>query len=154
MRICSHLLNKFLTEKFIFCALICASKQTENYRKEENNLFFEKLCCFFICIFQKSLWILQIFYRSVFRCKVLRPFVFYLFEVQSLVLVSYSPPGENVLVQKLFLTRKGKKLCDIVAKSQKLCFHKIFNIGSTTKVNSREFCVFILDLKCVELQHY
>ena len=27
MRICSHLLNKFLTKKFIFCALICASRQ-------------------------------------------------------------------------------------------------------------------------------
>ena len=26
VRICSHLLKKFLTEKFIFCALICASK--------------------------------------------------------------------------------------------------------------------------------
>ena len=26
IRMCSHLLKKFLTEKFIFCALICASK--------------------------------------------------------------------------------------------------------------------------------
>ena len=26
MRICSHLLKKFLTEKFVFCAMICASK--------------------------------------------------------------------------------------------------------------------------------
>ena len=110
MRICSHLLNKFLTEKFIFCALICASKQTENYCEEENNLFFEKLCCFFIHIFRKSLCNLQIFYRSVFRCKVLRPFVFYLFEVQSTVLVSSSSQEENVLIWQLFLTREGKKL--------------------------------------------
>ena len=77
MRICSHLLNKFLTEKFIFCALIWASKQTDNYCEEEN-LFIEKLFCFFIQIFGKSYCNLQIFYRSVFRCKVLRPFVFYL----------------------------------------------------------------------------
>ena len=89
MRIRSHLLNKFLTEKFIFCVLICASKQTENYSEEENNLFFEKLCCFFIHIFRKSPCNLQIFHLSVFRCKVLRPFAFYLFEVQSTVLVSF-----------------------------------------------------------------
>ena len=33
--------------------------------------------------FWKSLSNLQIFYRLVFRCKVLRPFIFYLFEVQT-----------------------------------------------------------------------
>ena len=134
MQICSHLLNKFLTKKFIFCALICASKQTENYCEGENNLFFEKLYCLFIHIFRKSLCNFQIFYRLVFRCKVLRSFLIYLFEVQSTVLISSSPPGENLLIQKLFLTRKEKKLCGIFAKSQKLCLHKIFNIGSTTKV--------------------
>ena len=98
MRICSHLLNKFLTEKFIFCALIFASKWRENYCDEENNLFFEKLCCFFIHIFRKSLCNLQIFYRLVFRYKVLRPFVFSLFEVQFTVLVSSSSQGEILLI--------------------------------------------------------
>ena len=29
-----------------------------------------------------------------------------------------------------------------------MCLHKIFDIGSTTKVNCREFYFFILDLKC------
>ena len=29
---------------------------------------------------------------------------------------------------------KGRNFCGIFAKSQKLCLHKIFNIGSTTKV--------------------
>ena len=87
-----------LNKKFIFCAWCRASKWTGNYCEEENNLFFEKLCCFFIHIFRKSLCKLQIFYRSVFRCKVLRPFKFYLFEVQSTVLVSSSSQGENVLI--------------------------------------------------------
>ena len=33
----------------IFCALICANKLTENYCEEENNyLFFERSCCFFV----------------------------------------------------------------------------------------------------------
>ena len=50
MRIYSLLLKKFLTENFIFCALIRASKKTENYCEEENN-FFEKLYYFFIHIF-------------------------------------------------------------------------------------------------------
>ena len=119
MRICSHLLNKFLTEKFIFCALICASKQTENYCEEENNLFFEKLCCFFIHIFRKSLCNLQMFYHWVFKCKVLRPFVFYLFEVQSTVLVSSSSQGENVLIQQLFLTRE--ETFSVSAQNRKSC---------------------------------
>ena len=82
----------------------------------------------------------------MFRYKVLRPFVFYLFEVQCTVLVSSSPPGENVWILKLFLTREGRKLSGIFAKLQKL-FELNINIGSTTKVNSHQFCVFILDLK-------
>ena len=47
MRICSNLLNKFLTKKFIFCSLICASKWTENYCEEKKHVaslftFFKK----------------------------------------------------------------------------------------------------------------
>ena len=80
MRICLPLLKKFLAEKFIFCALICASKWTENCCEEENNLFLASLFTFF----EKNL---QIFYCSVFTCKVLRPFVIYLFDGQSTVLV-------------------------------------------------------------------
>ena len=38
IRICSHLLKKF-----IFYTLICKSKLIGNYSQEENNLFFEKL---------------------------------------------------------------------------------------------------------------
>ena len=38
------------------------------------------------------------FYRSVFRRKILKPFVFYLFEAQSIVLVSSSSQGENMLI--------------------------------------------------------
>ena len=97
MLMCSHLLKEFLTEKFIFCALICASKLTDNYCGEENNLFFEKLLLLY-SHFMKSLCNLQIFYLLVFRCNVLRPSVFYLFEVQSTVLVSSSSQGENVLI--------------------------------------------------------
>ena len=118
MRMCSHLLNKFLTKKFIDLC-IDLFKQTENYCEDENNLFFERLRCFFIPIFQKSLCNLQIFYHSVFRCKILRPFAFYLFEVQSTVLVS-SLQGENVLIQQLFLTTEGKKLLQ--------CFYKIAKV--------------------------
>ena len=137
MRTCSHLLDIFSMEKFIFCALICSSTQTENYF-EKKNLFFEKSCCFFIYIFRKSLCNLQIFYHSVFRCKVLTPFVCYLFEVQSTVLVSSSSQTENALIQQLFLTREGKKLLRYFTKSQKMSLRKVFNIGSTTKVNCHE----------------
>ena len=87
-----------LNKKFIFCAWCRASKWTGNYCEEENNLFFEKLCCFFIHIVQKSLRNLQIFYHLLFRCKVLRSFEFHLFEVQSTVLASSSSQGGNVLI--------------------------------------------------------
>ena len=80
--------EEVLNGNFIYCA-VC---------EEEYSLFFEKLCCFFIHIFRKSIWNLQIFHRSVFRCKVLRPFVFYLSDVQSTVLISSSLQGENVLI--------------------------------------------------------
>ena len=85
MWICSHLLNKFLMKKFIFCALIYPSKQTENTVKKKIIYFyknyFASLFTFFEKVFAKSL------YRSAFRCKVLSPFVLYLLEVQSTVLV-------------------------------------------------------------------
>ena len=85
MWICSHLLTKFLKKKFIFCALFYPSKQTENTVKKKIIYFyknyFASLFTFFQKVFAKSL------YRSVFRCKVLRPFLLYLLEVQSTVLI-------------------------------------------------------------------
>ena len=53
----------------------------------------------------------------------------------------------------IFNKGREKNFCGIFTKLKKLCLHKIFNIGLTTKVNSREFCVFILDVKCTELQY-
>ena len=53
MGICSHLLNKFLMKQLIFCALICASKQTENTVKKKIThvaslfTFFEKVFAIF-----------------------------------------------------------------------------------------------------------
>ena len=46
-------ITKFFTEKFIFCAMICASKLTENYCEEENNLknYVDSLFAFFEKVF-------------------------------------------------------------------------------------------------------
>ena len=55
-------------------------------------------------------------------------------------------------VDLVVIFNKGRDFFRICTKSQNLCLHKIFNTGSTTKVNSREFCVFILDVNCTELQ--
>ena len=79
MRICSHLLKKFLTEKFIFCALICASKQTENYCEEENKLVFEK--CYFFIFFEKVFAICKFFTARCCCC-------FFGYSIQSPVLLS------------------------------------------------------------------
>ena len=47
-----------------------------------------------------------------------------------------------------FKQGKGRNFCSIFRKSQNLCLHKIFETGSTTLVNCREFYFFILDVKC------
>ena len=62
---CWHLLNKFLAKMFIFCALICASKQTENYCKEEN-LFFWKIMLLLYSQFLKKL--LKFAHFFIARC--------------------------------------------------------------------------------------
>ena len=81
------------------------------------------------------------FYRSVFRCKVLRPFVFYLFEVQSTELVSSSEQGESVDLVVIF--NKGREeTFAVFLQNRKSCVYiRYLFRDSTTKVNSREFCV-------------
>ena len=71
------------------------NKQKTTLKKKT---FFEKIDRFFIHIFQKGLCILQIFYHFAFRCKVLRPFKFYFFEVQSTVLVYFFLQRENLSI--------------------------------------------------------
>ena len=94
--ICSYLPNKFLLENFFVHWSMQVNRQKTTVKK--SNFFFEKLCCFFIQSFWKSICNMQIFYRSLFRCKVLRLFVFYMFEVQSIVMESSSSQEENVLI--------------------------------------------------------
>ena len=130
MRICLHLLNKFLTEKFIFHALVCARKQAKNYCEEENNLFFEKLRYFFIhifCLFL-SLRNLQISYRWVFRCKVLRSLVFICLKFIPQYYYLLLCREKMVWFISYFEQGKGRNFCGIFTKSRKLCLHKIFNI--------------------------
>ena len=43
-----------------------------------------------------------------------------------------------------FKQGKGRNFGGIFTKFQKLCLHKIFNIGSTTKVN----CIFLFYIQC------
>ena len=76
------------------------------------------------------------------------------------ICLKFNPQYSHLLLREkmcwfssYFQQEEGRNFCGIFTKFQKLCLHKIFNIGSTTKVNSREFCVFILDVKCTELQY-
>ena len=76
MRICSHLLNKFFTKNFIFCALICASRQKTTIKMKITNFLKNYVASLFT------------FFEKVFAiCKFL-----------STVLVSSSSQGENVLI--------------------------------------------------------
>ena len=57
-----------------------------------------------------------------------------------------------------FLQGKGRNFCGIFIKSQKLCLHKIFNIGLAMKVNCHEFLLFYAQCKMhitpVSLKNY
>ena len=55
MWICSHLLNKFLMKKFIFCALIYSSKQTENTVKKKIIYFTKIILLLYLHFSKKSL---------------------------------------------------------------------------------------------------
>ena len=117
------------------------------------NLFFEKLCCFFIHIFWKSLCNLQIFTA---RCLDVR-----FWDLLYFICLKFNPQYWYLLLRRekmcwfssYFYRVTGRDFCRIFTKSQKLCLHKILNIGSTGKVNSREFCVFVIDVKCIQLQY-
>ena len=141
MGICSHLLNKFLTKQLIFCALICASKQIENTVKKKIThvaslfRFFEKVFAVFNFFTAHCLGF-RFWGLCCFICLKFNPRYWYLL----------FPREKMCWFRSYFQQGKGRNL-------QKLCLHKIFGIGSTTKVNFHEFCVFILDLKCAELQY-
>ena len=68
--------------------------------KKKITYFLKNYVAFLFTFYKKVFAVSKIsnFYRSVFRCKVLRLFVFYLFEVRSTVTVSSSSQRENVLI--------------------------------------------------------
>ena len=61
MGICSHLLNKFLMKQLIFCALICASKQTENTVKKKIIYFLKNYAASLFIFFEKVFAIFKFF---------------------------------------------------------------------------------------------
>ena len=139
----SHLLNKFLTEKLGFFALICASKLTENYCEEENNLFFESLCCFFIHIFRKNLCNFQFFLPlgvSMWGFENFRILFVWSFIHSTGIFFFARKKCDDLVV--FFNKGREKNFFVIFIKSQKLCLHKIFNIVSTTKTNFPELWIF------------
>ena len=75
---------------------------------------------------------------------------FYLFEVLSIVLVSSSLQGRECVGLAVIFNKEREETFAVscLTKLQKLCLPKIFNTGSTTKVNYLEFHVFIIDAKC------
>ena len=80
----------------------------KSYCEEENNLCYEKLCCFFIHIFWRSFWKSQIFYRLAFRCKILRPFVF-LFVWSSIHSIGISFFAWRKFVDLAVISNKGRE---------------------------------------------
>ena len=66
--------------------------------KKKITYFLENCVASLFTIFEKVFAICKSFCHSVIRGKVLRPSFFYLFEVQSTVLVSSSLQGENALI--------------------------------------------------------
>ena len=61
MLVCSHVLKKFLTNKFIYCALICASKQTRNTVKKKITYFLKNYVASLFTFFEKVFAIFRFF---------------------------------------------------------------------------------------------
>ena len=88
--------------------------------------------------FEKVFAICNFFNWSVFRCDVLRPFLFYLFEVQSTVLVSSSSQRRKC-VDLAVIFNKGRNFCGIFTKLQRLSLHKILTLVQSRKLIAVNF---------------
>ena len=147
------LYGSVLMENFIFCTLTWTSKLPKKYREEENNLFFWKIICFFIQNFWKSLCNLRILYRLVFRCKVLRPFVF-LFVWSSIHSIGIFFFAGRKCVDLVVIFNKGREETFAVSLQYRkscVCIKYLTYLASkylTTKVDCYEFYVLILHVKC------
>ena len=136
MRICSHLPKRFFTENLFFCAL---SRQKTTVKKKIT-YFFEKSCCLFVRIFWKKLCNLRIFYRSVFRCKVLKPFVI-LFAWSSIHGIDIFFFVWKKYLDLVVISNKarGRNFCSMFTKSQKLCLHKYLTLVWPLKLIALNF---------------
>ena len=76
--------KEILNGQFIF---VQVNRQKTTVKKKIT-FFLKNYVASLFTIFEKVFAICKFFYRSMFRCNVLRPFVFYLFEVQFTVLAS------------------------------------------------------------------
>ena len=82
--------------------------------------------------------ICKFFNWSVFRCDVLRPFLFYLFEVQSTVLVSSSSQRRKC-VDLAVIFNKGRNFCGIFTKLQRPSLLKILTLVQSRKLIAVNF---------------
>ena len=121
MWICSHLLNKFLTKKFIFCALICASRQNTTVNLKITYFlksyvaylftFFEKV--FAICNFFSARCLDERFWGLLyFICLKFNPQYLYLFlgreKIVDLVVIFNEGKEETYAV---FLQNRRSSVC-------------------------------------------
>ena len=110
MQICSHLQNKFLRTSSFFPHWFVQVNRLKTTVKKKIIYFWKIMLLLYSQFSKRSL---QMFHHLVFKCKVLRSFVFYLFEVQSTVL-ERNFYDIFIKLQKLFakkyliLVRSGK----------------------------------------------
>ena len=136
---CPHLLNKFLTEKFVHW-FMQVNRHKTTVKKEITHILKNFVTSLFT-FFEKFFAICKFFTA---QCLDVR-FLYF-------TCLKFNPQYRYLLLCKehvcWFGEGKGRNFCCIFTKSQKLCLHKMFAIGSTMKINCREFYFFKLDLKC------
>ena len=141
--------KEILDGKFFFVHWYVQVNRQKATVKKKLTYFLEKLCCFFVHIFWKSLCDLQIFYHSMLRCKVFRPFLFlFVWSPIHSIGIFFFARRKYVDLVDISNVGRGRNFCGIFTKLEKLRLHKIFNVGLTITVDYLEFCVFILDVKC------
>ena len=122
MRICSHLLKKFLTEKFIFLC-IGLRKYIDRKLLWKRKIFFWKIIASLFTFLEKVFPICNFFTAWCLDVRFWDLLYFICLKFKHSIGIFFFAERKCVYLVVIFI--KGRNFCGIFTKSQKLCMHKI-----------------------------
>ena len=98
--------------------------------------------------FEKAFAIRKFFYCLLFRCKVLSPFVFYLFEIQSTVLASSFFAGRRGVYLVIFNKGRKESFAGTLQNCKTCVWIKYLTLIRPRKLIAMNFALLYLNVKC------